>query len=133
MGGGLVVLAIVFFGLTLPLIVEGAPVGAGKLLGLIGFWVMGIILTLIPLAFKLEVGETYVRTYFFYFRILNLLPSNIEAMEYDNLFHGGLGVGKGLNIRINLNGKSKNTSIGENIYGKEAIMHAKRVLEQRGF
>jgi hypothetical protein len=52
MGGGLIVLGIVFFGLTLPLIIEGAPVAATKLLALGGFWLLGIVLTL-PLSLRL--------------------------------------------------------------------------------
>jgi hypothetical protein len=38
MGGGLIVLGIVFFGLTLPLIIEGAPIEAKRLMGLAGLW-----------------------------------------------------------------------------------------------
>src|SRR5215471_6286939 len=97
MGGGLVVLAVIFFGLTLPLIVEGSPVEIEKLLGLVGFWLLGIILTLIPFLFKLEVGRDYVKSYFLGFCIRDVRASNVQALEYGNLMRvGGLGYGKGL-------------------------------------
>jgi hypothetical protein len=66
-GGGLVVLPLLSFGLTLPLIVEGAPVPLGQLLGLATFWLLGIALTVVPLGARLEVGEDYVKTYLFGF------------------------------------------------------------------
>jgi hypothetical protein len=55
MGGGLIVLGIVFFGLTLPLIIEGAPVEAKRLLGFAGLRLIGIAATIYPLGFQLEV------------------------------------------------------------------------------
>jgi hypothetical protein len=63
MGGGLFVLAIVFFGLTLPVCLEGEALSQTKLLGLIGFWFFGIMLTVIPLMFRLEIGADFVRGY----------------------------------------------------------------------
>jgi hypothetical protein len=49
MGAGLVVIVLVFCGLTLPLIIQGTPVSTGRLLGLISFWEIGIVLTIAPL------------------------------------------------------------------------------------
>jgi RHS repeat-associated protein len=57
MGGGLVLLPLLFFGLTLPLIIEGAPVEATKLLGLVGLWLVGIAVTVGPLGGRLEIGQ----------------------------------------------------------------------------
>ncbi len=132
-GGGLVVLAIVFFGLTLPLIVAGLPVPSEKIFGLSVFWLLGIALTILPLGFKLEVSDDFVRTSFFGIRLRELHPSNIQVLEYGNLFRfGGLGVGKGLKgWETTANGGNKYFSIGESAYGKDAIIHAKRVLERK--
>jgi len=129
-GGGLVALAIVFFGLTLPLIVEGTPVETTKLLGLVGFWLIGIVVTIYPLCFKLEVGSDYVKSYLFGITISNVRSLDIQTISYGNLFFRSLG-GKGLTYRTLINGKSKTYTVGEIIYGKDAIVHAKRVLEQK--
>ena len=128
-GGGLVILVIVFFGLTLPLLIAGLPVPTQKLLGLGMFWLMGIALTILPLGFKLEVGDSYVKTYFFGIRIRKLNASDVQAVEYGNIFRlGGLGMGKGIKIWEKTSKGSKYFSIGESAYGEEAIAHAKRVM-----
>ncbi len=132
MGGGLVVLVLVFFGLTLPLIFEGRPVETIKLLGLSSFWFIGIILTVVPLGARLEIGEGYIKTYLFGFTTTpKIRRSDIQVMVYRNVFYGGLGYGKGINFRALIGGRSKAYSIAEAIYGKEAIAHARRVLEKR--
>jgi RHS repeat-associated protein len=127
MGGGLIVLAIVFFGLTLPLIIEGAPLETTKLMGLAGFWLIGIALTLYPLGFELEVGSDYVHGSLYGLTISDVHSSDVRAVVYGNLFFGSLG-GKGLTYRTIINGRSKTYTVGEIIYGKEAIEHARRVL-----
>ena len=132
MGGGLVVLAILFFGLTLPLIIEGSAVEERKLLGLGIFWIVGILLTVVPLGANLEVGEDYVKTYLFGFTTTpKIRASDVQVLVHGNLFHGGLGFGKGINFRALRDGRSKAFSISEAIYGKEALAHAKRVLERK--
>jgi RHS repeat-associated protein len=127
MGDGLIVLGIVFVGLTLPLIIEGAPVVATKLMALGGFWLLGIVLTLYPLGFELEVGSDYVRSSLYGLTISDVRSSDVRAVVYGNLFFGSLG-GKGLTYRTVINGRSKTYTVGEIIYGKEAIEHARRVL-----
>ena len=129
MGGGFIVLVIIFFGLTLPLLVAGLPVENGKILALIGFWLVGIACTILPLGFRLEVGADYVKSYFLGILISNTHSSNVLAVAHGNLFLGRLG-GEGLIYRTLINGRSKTYSIGEIIYGKEAIAHAGRVLGQ---
>ena len=47
---GVFVIALLFFGLTLPPIISGEQMSYSKLLGLVGFWFFGIFLTLAPLA-----------------------------------------------------------------------------------
>ena len=130
MGGGLVVLAIAFLGLTLPLIVEGSPVPLGKLLGLSGFWLLGTVLTLIPFTFKLEIGPDFIKSYFFGFCIRELHAANIIALEYGNIVRfGAVNYGKGLKgLEIAKDGGRKYFSMGENFYGKEAIGEARRAL-----
>ena len=56
-GAGLFIIAIVFFGLTLPQLLEGSAIPMRELIGLESFWLIGIALTVIPLGAKLEVGE----------------------------------------------------------------------------
>jgi hypothetical protein len=132
MGGGLAEMTIVFFGLTLPLVLEGAPVPTGKLVGLGIFWAMGILLTVMPLGARLEVGEDYIKTWFWGFGTTpKIHSSDVQVIGYGNVFLGGLGFGKGINFRALSNGKSKAYSIGEIVYGTEAIAHARRVLESQ--
>jgi hypothetical protein len=130
MGGGLVVLAIVFFGLTLPLIVAGTPVETGQLVGLGGFWLFGIILTVAPLGFRLEIEEHIVRSYFLNVCLKELRQEDVVSVNYGNLFPVNLG-GKGLIIYARVKGKNVRLTMGENLYSKQAIEHAKRALEPR--
>lgn len=129
MGGGLIILVLVFFGLTLPLLVAGLPVPLGQQLGLAGFWVLGIVLTFAPLGGRLEIGDNYIKTYFFGIATTpEIYRSDIEVITYGNMFIGGMGFGKGIKFRALIGGRSRAYSIGEIIYGKEAIAHARRVL-----
>jgi hypothetical protein len=131
MGGGLVALVIVFLGLTIPIIVQGTPVPAGQLYGLAGFWVIGIVLTIVPLCFRMEIDNDSVRSFFLGFMIRDLHASNIQSIEYTNLKGWGvLSFGKGLKGWEKTGRGSKYFSIGDNAYGKEAIDHARRVLEK---
>ncbi len=123
-------LAIVFF-LTLSTFTSGAPVNAGQLEGLGGFWLLGIASITLPFGFKLEVSSDYIATYFLGVRVKTLRASNIQSLTYANIFgFGGLGAGKGLRIWEKTARGGKYFSIGESVYGKEAIEHAKRVLER---
>jgi hypothetical protein len=127
---GSVVLGIILFGLTLPVTFNDSPTEARRLVGLAGFWLIGILVSVIPLGFTLEVGQDYVKTMFLKRCLRTLRSSNIERFAYRNLFRGGLGFGKGLVGWEKLaDGRRKYFSIGEQAYGKEAIVQAKRVLE----
>lgn len=116
---------------SVPLLVSGLPDQTSRLVGYGAFWILGIILALIPLAFKLEVGKDYIKSYFLGVCFTEVHSSEVQSIQYGNLLRGGLGIGKGLNYRISRNGRNKMYSIGENFYGKEAISHVKRVLEPR--
>jgi hypothetical protein len=72
---GVVILAIIFFGLTLPLVVDGEPADKSRLVGLLGFWIIGLVVTAAPFCFKLEIGSDYVKTYFLGFCLSRLLKN----------------------------------------------------------
>jgi hypothetical protein len=132
MWGGLFILVIIFFGLTLPLLIGGSPISTEKLVGLIGFSIMGILLIVVPLCFRMEIDKDSVKAYFLNFQIRDLRPSNIQSLEYTNLMGWGvLPFGKGLRgWEKTKTGGRKYFSIGEGAYGKVAIEHAQRILEQ---
>ena len=127
---GLPVLFIIFLFL-MPLFGSDTPLEGGRLVGLIILLSVSIILLIAPMAFKLEVGKGYSKTYFLGFCITTIKSVDVQIVQYSNLLRGGLGVGKGLNIVININGKTKNYSVGEKLYGKKAIDHVKHVLENK--
>jgi hypothetical protein len=138
MGGGLVIFPLLFFGLTLPLIIEGAPVPLEQLLGLATFWLLCIALTVVPLGARLEVGEDYIKSYLFGFTTTpKIHRSDVDQIRYENLTAWGISLGKGIKIWRKDAGRSQfsikpkwafDASIGESAYGKEAIDHARRVL-----
>jgi len=127
-----IILGLVFLLSTLPVLVSEAPVSQGKLRGLLVFWLVGIALSISPLLFKLEVGADYIKTYFLNFNIRTIHSSNVLVIEYGNLLKaGGLGIGKGLKVWEKSSKGRKYFSIGENMYGKEAITRAKKALESK--
>jgi hypothetical protein len=116
--------------LLVPLLESGGPITGMKLFGYCLLSGISVGVALAPLGFKLEIGDDYVKTLFCGFCLRTLHASRIRVVAYGNLFRGGLGYGKGLNGWERLpSGRSKYFSIGEKAYGKEAIVHAKRVLE----
>ena len=129
--GGIVVLAIVLI-LTLFDWFGNAPLDSTQIIGLGTFWLIGILITIVPFGFRLEIGGDYIKTYFLGFTIRDLQASNVQVMEYGNLLRGGLGAGKGLKIWEKTKKGKRYFSIGENAYGKEGIAHAKRALESEG-
>ncbi len=123
------ILVIIFpFFLTLPLFFSRGSIEHNKIIGISGFWVLSIILALAPFTMRLEIDGDEVKSYLFGFRILKLQSSNVKSITYGNLMKGGLGFGKGLIIRVNINGRGKTLTIGENLYGKEAIENIKSVF-----
>src|SRR5262249_38358835 len=106
------------------------PIDGKKLFGFCLLSSISVVLGVIPFGAKLEIGDDYVKSYLFGFCLRNLRAQNIERVVYTNLFLGGLGQGKGLKGWEKLSsGRKKYFSLGDQIYGKEAIAHAKRVLE----
>ena len=115
--------------LTLLAFNSDIPIDTGKLIGIIGFWLIGLLLTLIPVIGYIKVNKNYVENYFLSFRIWKITPSDVQRLEYGNLFRGGLGYGKGLTLTVRVNGKKKKFNIGEKIYGKDAVEDIRKVLE----
>jgi len=123
-----IALFLVFPGLfTLITLLEGEPASRNEWIGICGFWLVGFILILAPLLTKLEIGKDYIKNYFFGFCANTISREDIVTIGYGNLLRGGLGYGKGLNIRVR-KGLSKNYSISEKMFGKEAIIHAYSIL-----
>lgn len=122
---------IVFFGLTLPRLLEGS-LETRHIQALGGFYLMTLIFGLAPFLSKLEVGKDYVRAFPFGFPGNYIRASEIIVLEYGNLMRfGGLGYGKGLKIWVQTkSGSRKYYDIGELFYGKEAVDHVRRVLER---
>jgi hypothetical protein len=137
-GGGLIVIAIIFFGLTLPVWLDGSAMPVHELLGLGGFWVLGIALTVIPLGAKLEVGEDYIQTSLFGFATMPKVErSDVQELRCENMTAWGISTGKGIKIWKRRTDKSLSSvkprwaydaSVAESIYGKEAVAHARQVL-----
>lgn len=117
--------------LTIITISEGSAVNPNEWFGVFGFWAIGIILILVPMGSRLEVGKDYVKSSLFGFKVLSISSEDVVSIKYGNLFRGGLGYGKGLNVTFLKDGQSKSTSFGEKFWGKEAIQHTQRVLENK--
>jgi hypothetical protein len=114
--------------LLVPLFEGGTQIEDGKLIGYCILSFLAIILALTPFAARLEIDQDSVKSYFLNFRVSDLCASDVQVVEYGNLFRGGgIGGGKGLNIRVK-KGLSKTYSVGEKLYGTEAIIHAYKVL-----
>jgi hypothetical protein len=79
----------------------------------------------------MEVGKDYIGIYFFGFSLGATQASDVEIVDYGNLFVGGLGFGKGLRYRARVGARSKWYSLGEKFWGREAFSHARRILESR--
>ncbi len=114
----------------IPLLEGGVPLDQKRLIGYLILSGLSILLAIIPFFARLEVGVDYVKNHFLGFCISTIKIDDVIDINYGNLFKGGLGYGKGLNIRVR-KGLGKNHSISEKIWGKEAIEHAKRVLENK--
>jgi len=114
--------------LIIPVLNSEVPLES-RLIGLGIFLVITVAIVVVPFGARLEVGDNHVATYLFGFSTMpRIYRSDIQVIVYRNLFHGGLGAGKGISFRALVRGRSKAYSIGEAMYGKEAIAHARRVL-----
>lgn len=104
----------------------------GRITGFGLFMLITCAILFLPFVVKLEVGDGYIKSYLFGFLTLVILSKDVLSIKYGNLFRGGLGHGKGLNILFLKDGKNRSTSLGEKLWGKEAIAHIRRVLGDKG-
>jgi hypothetical protein len=131
MSGGVFVLALIFLGFTLPAIIVGELPLQRELIGQGIFYLCGIVLLIAPLGSRLEVGKDYVKWRFFSVCTGSLRASDIEEIHYTKIIRWGVvGMGNGLAGWVKTKHGQRYFSFSETGYGKEAIMHAKRVLEQ---
>lgn len=84
-----------------------------------GFFVLMLLLVLAATAWKLEIEDGTVKSYFLGFLVVELSASNVRHLSYGNLLKGGLGMGKGLIIHADVNGKSKRLTLGEKCTAKK--------------
>ena len=115
--------------MTLVILIEKGGAQQNEWVGVGIFWLIGILVLVLLSGSKMEVGIDYIRPGFFGFSREKIEASNVEVLEYGNLFRLGLGVGKGLKILARTSKGRKAFTVGEKAYGKEAIDHMKRVLE----
>ena len=94
------VFLIVFFGLTLPRLLDGS-LEIRHIQALGGFYLIILIFTLAFFLSKLEVGKDYVRAHLLGFPGNYIRASEVIVLEYGNLMRfGGLGYGKGIKIWV---------------------------------
>lgn len=109
---------------------EGAATN-NEVVGLGMFWLLCLLITLVPILFRVEVGSGEVKTYFAGFLTSHIRAQDVEVVEYGNLLRGGLGVGNGLKIwSKKQNGSKVYRSIGERAYGKKAIEEIRSALSK---
>lgn len=116
--------------LTVVTLSEGS-VASSEIFSLGMFWLLCLLITFVPILFRIEVGSNDIKTFFFGFQTSHIQAEDVEVLEYGNLFRGGLGVGKGLKMWVKTSKGRKAITIGEKAYGKEAVEHMKQVLESK--
>lgn len=100
------------------------------MLAVLWLYAPGIAFTVLPLCFKLEVGNDYVKMYFGGISYGYTRSSDVKTLAYKDLtIFGGFKIGKGIYFERVVNGKHDVRSIGELYFGAEAVAAAKRALE----
>ena len=124
---------VVFTLLFIPIVLSDSIPLENKLIGLFGFFFVFLFAFLYGYLTLIVISKEGILTvyHFIYIKGLQYSAKDIVAMEYGNLFKGGLGAGKGLNIIIKKNGREINTSIGEDLFGKEAIQQIQAALTKK--
>lgn len=118
--------------LLIPLFINGESLKENELFAVIGAVVLVFLIVVATLGWKIKVSSNEAKNYFFGFLITTMNRSNVKSVAYKNLFRGGLGVGKGLIIQLTTDkGRIKTISIGEKLYGKDAIEHIRNVLDDK--
>lgn len=127
--GGLILIIFVLLAFAFPLAIQDGPVSKNELFGVTLFLIVSIVLAIVPLGGKLEVGKDYIKSSFFGLKADEVRANDVEKIVYGNVIAGGLGFGKGIKFWVSKDGKKRLHSLSEMTYGKEAIMHIKQVLE----
>lgn len=130
---GVGILVLLFFAITLPSYISGDLFTQRQVVGQGIFWFLGIALVLVPLTSKFVVGKDYIKTYLFGICIDTLRASDIETIKYGKVKRWGVvGMGNGLmGWKKTSRGGRSYFSFSESGFGKEAIMDAKRALENK--
>lgn len=130
--GVLMLFMVIFLGLTLPHLIAGT-LNARQAQGLAVFYLLIAIFTLFPFVSWIEIGKDYVKTYFFGLRTSYIQASDVLVLEYGNLMRfGGLGYGKGVKLWAQTkSGGKRYFSLGENIYGGDAVSLLRKVLDPK--
>lgn len=99
-------------------------------------WIPFLVLILIPLGYKLEVGDNSTRESFLGFSTMKLYSKDVQSINYGKIGIWGainpskpLTHGKGLAILASPKGVSKTYGLSEKLYGKEAVEYVKQALE----
>lgn len=121
--------------LTIGMLLEKDLNDSSLVLVLILFWVIFLIPVFLPLAFKLEIGDSLVKKITFGFTTMELSAKDVESVTYggmalwNDIYPSKTSInGKGLAILANNNGEEKVYGISERLYGKEAIQQVKVIL-----
>lgn len=109
---------------------EGESVAEDAWLGVIIFWVLGLLITFSPLLARLEVGDNYIQSTFI-FKQRKITPEIVKNVSFGKFMRGGLGYGNAINFNVSNNRKYIPHSISEKMYGKEAIEHVMQVLNNK--
>ena len=85
-------LPILIFPLLLSVVtfVSDVPPKPNEIHGLVGFWIIGLVLTIVPFGGRLAVSDSYVRAFFFGIPIKTIEASRVQVVVYGDLFRGGL-------------------------------------------
>jgi hypothetical protein len=133
--GGLILLIIIVV-YTLAILFErwayniSGAISGGATIALTLLYVIGVILTVLPLCFKLEVGSDYIKLSFLGMSYGYTRSSDVKNIVYKDLtMFGGLRIGKGIYFERFISGKREVRSVGEVYFGKEGVADAKRALE----
>lgn len=101
------------------------------------FWLVSLILVLIPLGYNLEIENDLITERFCGIKIKKFQPNNVESVtcgsvslfERVNPFFG-IPHGKGIVLLVNINGARKIYSFSEKLYGKKVIEDIKLMSKQ---
>jgi len=125
----LVGFGVILMVLTFSLYTETDFLDSNRNLGLSGFWLFLILLSSIPVVFKIEVDKGFVRSYFLGNLMVEANSINLKSVQYKSVKIGFYGSIKVLKVSTKSNSFFKNISIGEQLYGKGVINQVMEALK----